>query len=444
MSDIAASSGQLHQQRFRLRVWIRTRLWAQVIAGMVLGIAAGSLLGPDLGLVDPIDAEWIGAWLALPGDLFLGLIAMVLIPLIMASIIQGLTGTEDTQVLKSVGVQFLVFVVLTTTAAALIGLTLADLLNPGVYVAPATPVYPDPATIPAPRAELPFAQAPAAISGLLPTNPSAAMLERDMLAVVIFALLIGLACTQARRERVQPILDLFGAMLTVSMIIVQWAMFIVPLAVFGLMAKLVIDVGFATLIGMSIYVVTVLAGLLVLLIVYLALIAAFGGIGPAAFIRAAFPTLLLAFSTSSSSAVMPMSIDTAIKRLGVPERIANLVVPLGATVNMAGTALYQTTAIVFLAQVAGLELSAGDLTMIIFTLVAASIGAPGTPGVSVAILTTVAASYGIPAAGMVMILGVDRILDMSRTFVNVAGDLTACALLRHAGGEPVVTGAQPS
>jgi Na+/H+-dicarboxylate symporter len=169
------------------------------------------------------------------------------------------------------------------------------------------------------------------------------------------------------------------------------------------------------------------------------------GIRPNAFLRTAGGTLLLAFSTSSSSAVMPMTIQTA-RRLGVPEATANLVVPLGATMNMAGTALYQSVAILFLAQLAGIELSLGQIAIITATLVASSIGAPGTPGVSIAILLSVAAGFGIPTAGMVIILGVDRLLDMSRTAVNVTGDLVASLVLsrkQQLRAEPKVE-AQPS
>ena len=205
-------------------------------------------------------------------------------------------------------------------------------------------------------------------------------------------------------------------------------MFLAPIAVFGLMAQLVMRVGLETVVAMSTYVGTVLLGLALLLGIYLTVAALVAGIGPATFIKKAGSTLLLAFSTSSSSAVMPMTIQAA-RRLGVSDATANLVVPLGATMNMAGTALYQSVAILFLAQMAGIELSLGEIAIITATLVASSIGAPGTPGVSIAILLSVAACFGIPTAGMVIILGVDRILDMSRTAVNVTGDLVASILL---------------
>lgn len=186
------------------------------------------------------------------------------------------------------------------------------------------------------------------------------------------------------------------------------------------------------MIGLSAYVGTVLLGLVLLFALYLVIAMLLGGTGPLQFLRIAGGTLLLAFSTSSSSAIMPMTIHTA-RRLGVPEAVANLVVPLGATMNMAGTALYQSVAILFLAQLAGIDLSLVQIAVITATLVASSIGAPGTPGVSIAILISVATGFGIPTEGMVIILGVDRLLDMSRTTVNVTGDLVASLALRKAG-----------
>ncbi|WP_417589147.1 dicarboxylate/amino acid:cation symporter [Pararhodobacter oceanensis] len=216
--------------------------------------------------------------------------------------------------------------------------------------------------------------------------------------------------------------------------IVKWAMFLAPFAVFGLMAQLVMRMGFETMIGISGYVGTVLLGLALLLAFYLLIAFVFARITPVRFVQAAGSNLLLAFSTSRSSAVMPVTIQSA-RQLGVPENIANLVVPLGATMNMAGTALYQAVAILFLAQLAGIEPTPIQIAVVVGTLVASSIGAPGTPGVSIAILVSVATNMGIPVEGMVIILGVDRLLDMCRTSVNVTGDLIAAVLLRSVGWE---------
>lgn len=425
---------QLSRQRFKLRIWITSRLWAQVLFGMVLGFALGLALSQTTGLIAPETAEIVGLWLALPGRIFLALIAMVLVPLIVSSIIGGLAGGGSGAELKAVGMRLGAFILATTVAAAGIGVALAQWLQPGAGLAGFAPALAQATNEPG----LPLTDEtatrslPDLIADILPTNPTASIVQGDMLAVVVFALLVGISVTQIERRRAAPFMALMDALLSISMNIVKWAMFLAPFAVFGLMAQLVMRIGFDTLLGISGYVGAVLAGLALLLVIYLAILALFAGIGPLSFVREAGGNLLLAFSTSSSSAVMPVTIQTT-RRFGVPENIANLVVPLGATMNMAGTALYQAVAILFLAQLAGIELSGAQIGVVVATLVASSIGAPGTPGVSIAILISVAASLNIPVEGMVIILGVDRLLDMCRTSVNVTGDIVAAVLLRRAG-----------
>lgn len=420
----------LGQQSAKMRSWISTRLWAQVMVGLVLGIVTGLVFGPETGLVSADTARWLGAWLALPGQLFLGLIAMVLVPLVFASIIGGLTGSGSGEALQRIGLRFAVFVVATTFAAAGIGIALATLFRPGAGLAGSIAVA-DPADIPeGDPAFFDLSMAPEIISGILPNNPTASIVQGDLMAIVVFALLIGVAATQVPRDKITPFLSVLDALLSICMTIVKWAMFLAPLAVFGMMAQLVMRIGLDMLIGVSAYVGTVLLGLLLLFLLYLVILAVFARTGPMAFFRQAGETLLLAFSTSSSTAVMPSTVQSA-RKLGVPRQVANLVAPLGATMNMAGTALYQSVAILFLAQMSGIDLNTGQIVLITVTLVASSIGAPGTPGVSIAILVSVAAGFGIPADGMVIVMGVDRLLDMSRTTVNVTGDLTASMLLRN-------------
>lgn len=443
MADITAQPRvHLQHQRFRLRAWIRTRLWAQVLAGMVLGFATGIVLGPDVGWLAPQTSEAVGRWLALPGQIFLGLIAMVLVPLIFTSIVGGLTNAGSGADLRAVGSRLAGFIIVTTVAAAWIGVALAQWFKPGAGMAGAfTSVAAGEAdALPEPSAS-PFdgARAPDIIAGILPTNPAAAITQGDMLAVVVLAILVGLACLQVDRDKIAPFVRLLDALLSIAMVIVKWAMFLAPFAVFGLMAQLVMRIGLETVAGMSAYVGTVLLGLAILLALYMLIVMLLARVSPVAFLRDAAGTLLLAFSTSSSSAIMPMTITTA-RIMGVPSSIANIVVPLGATMNMAGTALYQSIAIIFLAQMAGIELSLPQIALITGTLVASSIGAPGTPGVSIAILVSVAAGFGIPVEGMVIILGVDRLLDMSRTAVNVTGDLVACVTLRGTLDAPEAVG----
>lgn len=417
----------LYHQRTKLRAWVRSRLWAQVIMAMVLGVGVGLALGPSAGWVSAANAKLIGAWLAVPGQLFLGLIAIVLIPLVFASIIIGLAATPSNQAMRIIGVRLGSFILLTTTVAALIGVALAQLFKPGIGLELAVP---EAAAVPADAHTLNMSRLPDMLTGVLPTNPAASVLQGDLLAIVILALLTGIAASQMRTEKVAPLLALLEAILSLSMTIVKWAMLLTPLAVFGLMAQLMMQIGVESLLSVLTYVGTVMLGLGLLFAIYLIVLKLFAGLGIRAFMGAAGQNLLLAFSTSSSSAVMPSTIQT-VRRLQVPDDIANLVIPVGATMNMAGTALYQSIAIVFLGQIAGIELGLGETALVIGTLVASSIGAPGTPGVSIAILASVAAGFGIPPGGLVIILGVDRLLDMSRTVVNVTGDVTAAVLLRN-------------
>jgi Na+/H+-dicarboxylate symporter len=428
-----ASVQSIHvvEQRYKLRVWIRTRLWAQVMLAIVAGFGTGIALSPDAGWLAAPTAEIVAAWMALPGQLSLGLIAMVLVPLIFGSIVGGLTGAPSGTDLRRIGLRLAGFVLATTFAAAWIGALLANWLMPGTAIAGLARPAPAP---PPDAAAFDPTRAPDVIAGILPTNPTASIVQGDLMAVVVLAVLVGLAAIQVNRDKVAPFLAVLDALLAIAMTIVKWAMFLAPLAVFGLMAQLVMRAGLETVIGMSRYVATVLLGLLLLLAIYLAIVALLARHSPLDFLRKAGGNMLLAFSTSSSSAVMPMTIATA-RGLGVSASTANLVVPLGATMNMAGTALYQTVAILFLAQISGVKLTALQTTLIVGTLVASSIGAPGTPGVSIAILASVAAGFGIPVEGMVIILGVDRLLDMSRTAVNVTGDLVASLLLDAPGDE---------
>lgn len=225
------------------------------------------------------------------------------------------------------------------------------------------------------------------------------------------------------------------------MTVVRWAMVLAPIAVFGLMARLTSQIGFEALLGMSFYVGTVLLGLALMLLLYLVLLRGLAGQSALGFLRATRELLLLAFSTSSSAAVMPLSIKTAEESLGVRPSIAQFVIPLGATINMNGTALYQGIAAMFLAQVYGIDIGLAGMALVVAMAVGAAVGSPGTPGVGIVILAMVLGSVGIPAEGVALIMGVDRILDMSRTAVNVAGDVVAARLMNRwirDGGEKAV------
>lgn len=409
------------------------RLWLKVLIGMVLGIITGVIIGPSVGLIEPAIATLIGDWLAFPGKLFLALIQMIVIPLIFASIIRGLAATEDLEQLRSMGLRVVLFFVATTALAIIIGLAVASVIKPGTYIdsqllqtnMSIAPVVVEQAS----SQEINVSELPQKVVSLLPSNPLNSMVESNMLQVVIFAMVVGVALVMMPPVQAKPMLDLLGSLQEVCMTVVGWAMVLAPIAVFGLLAQLTAKLGMDALLGMAIYVGTVLLALLLLLISYLMMIFFIAREHPFKFIRSIRDVMLLAFSTSSSAAVMPLSIKTAEEKLNVRPSVSQFVIPLGATINMNGTALYQGVAALFLAQVFGIEIGLSGMVLIILTSVGASIGAPATPGVGIVILAMVLNSVGIPPAGIALIMGVDRILDMSRTAINVTGDLVAAKLM---------------
>ena len=417
----------LRFQSYRLAALIRGRLWLQVLIGMALGIATGIVLGPSVGWLHPETSATAGTWLALPGQLFLASLQMIVIPLVVASVARGIAASESLDQLRSVGLLVVAFFVLTTVVAAALGIGIANVIEPGAFLdASALKEGAVGGAVPEPMERVGFAGIPSVLVALVPQNPLASMVEREMLQVVFFSVVIGIALISIAAEQSKPLLELLGSVQAVCITVVRWAMLIAPIAVFGLMAQLTTKIGIGALLGMSVYVLTVLLGLALLLLMYLGIVWQVTRLGPVSFLASVRELLLLAFSTSSSAAVMPVSIKTAEDELGVRPSIAQFVIPLGATINMNGTALYQAVATVFLAQLFGIDLTFGQQALVVTIAVASAIGAPATPGVGIVILATLLNAVGVPLAGIALILGVDRLLDMSRTAINVAGDLVAC------------------
>lgn len=412
--------------------FVRARLWLQVLIAMFLGVAAGVAMGPGTGWVEPATAHTATNWLALPGHMFLALIQMIVIPLVVASIVLGMAAGGGVAELRRTGVRVVMFFVLTTVAAVVIGAAVALMIRPGDYVDRkliASVTESAPAAAVEERRALKLGDLPARIVELVPSNPLRAGIEQNMMQVVLFAALLGIALMTLSKDNARPLLDLLRAVQAVAMVVVHWAMYLVPLAVFGLLAQITTRLGLDALLGMGVYVFTVLLGLAGVVAMYLLIYSVKRRESPLVFLRASSEALLLAFSTSSSAAVMPVSLRTAEDKLGISPSLAQFVIPLGVTINMAGTALYQVVATLFLAQVFGVDVGLGQLLLIVVMAVGASIGSPGTPGVGIVILAMILGSIGIPASGIALIIGVDRILDMCRTTVNVAGDLIACAVL---------------
>lgn len=429
---------------FRIQGLVRSQLWLQVLVGMFAGIATGLVIGPTGGLLAPDTALMLSNWLAIPGYLFLAIVQMIVIPLVLASIILGMTSTEDMQQLRKTGLRTGLFFLLTTLAAVMIGVAMALIIKPGLFL---TEVELPGSGLMVEAAAPSLADLPSRIIEIIPTNPLRASVEQNMLQVVVFAIFVGIALVTMAPKQARPLLDLLGAIQEVSMVVVRWAMYLVPFAVFGLMTQLTARMGLDALFGMGVYVLTVLAALILAFVLYMVIYLAIRRRSPLAFIQGTRDVLLLAFSTSSSAAVMPITIQTAEEKLGVRKAVSRFVIPLGTTINMAGTALYQVIATLFLAQVFQVDVGFTGLMLVVVLAVGASIGSPGTPGVGIVILAMMLGSVGIPPEGIALIIGVDRILDMCRTTLNVTGDLVAAAVIDQgtpAEDEAPGTGAEPA
>ncbi|SKB77906.1 dicarboxylate/amino acid:cation symporter [Maribacter arcticus] len=407
---------------------IKGRLWLKVIIGLVLGAGLGVLLNPSTGLVSEELSLGLANWLDLPGQIFMRLVQMIMIPLIFASIISGIVG-NTTENLKTFGWRLLLYFIFTTAISIIIGLLVTLIMKPGQYIFKLGG-FPNTSLEHSVSTETPILMEniPTTISNLIPNNPLESILMGEMLGVVIFTIIIGVAITQLHNETARPIIRFTEAIQKICMIVVSWAMILVPYAVFGLMAALLSRTGIDIFLGLGYYIVVVIIGLILLMIFYLVLVLLVLKKNPFKFLQAIREPQLLAFSTASSAAVMPISMKTADEKLGVSSNISDFVIPVGATINMDGTALFQCVTTIFMAQAYGIELSLINLILITFTVVAASIGTPAIPGGGVIILASVLQSTGIPIDGLIVIIGIDRILGMFRTAVNVTGDLTACMI----------------
>ena len=409
----------------KLQNFLQKRLWLKVIIAMLLGILVGLLLNPTTGLIAKDTGIILSEWIVLPGVIFLALVQMIVIPLIFASIIRGIAASENINQLKKSGVMIAFYFIGTTIVAILIGLSLAFLIQPAQYINSSSfgAVETNMETI------MPSMNIQDLVLGVIPTNVFSAMMNMQFLQIIVFAIIFGVALVNMNPTQSKPLLELFGSLQSVCITIVKWAMLLVPVAVFGFTARAITQFGFDVLLGMGVYILTVLIGLGIMMLFYLTIIFFTTGMSPTKYLSKIKNAQLLAFSTSSSAATMPYSMKTAEERLGIRSSIAQFIIPIGATINMDGTAMYQTIAVIFLAQVFGINLALTAIILIIITVVGSSIGAPGTPGVGIVILSAILASIGIPLAGIALLIGFDRILDMFRTTINVTGDLTAAVVI---------------
>lgn len=422
-----------------LRRLMRQRLWLQVLVGMVLGTGLGLALNPETGWVSAPLAQGIGEWLALPGRLFLAFIQMIVVPLILASIIRGIAAATDIQQLRSTGIGLAVYFLATTAAAAVLGILIGLTVRPGDYVdrtaidtqAVELPAETREAIADAPQEETGLADIPEQITKVLPTNPMSSIVEGEMLQIVIFSIVVGIGLLSVPVSSAKPLLELLGSIQQICMAVVGVVMTFAPIAVFGLLAQAMIRAGADVLTGLGAYAAVVVVAMAVLFLFYLVIAVVLGNRSPGPFLSAIREPLLLGFSTNSSAATMPVTVKTAEERLFVRPSLSQFVVPLGATINMGGTALYQGLATIFMAQLFQIDLPLGVLIALVVTAVGASIGTPAVPGVGIIVLASVLSSAGIPITGLTLIIGLDSILERFRTSLNVTGDLVACVVMER-------------
>ncbi|EMK07222.1 transporter, dicarboxylate/amino acid:cation Na+/H+ symporter family protein [Leptospira kirschneri str. MMD1493] len=406
---------------------MKEKLWLKIFVGMLAGILTGVLLGSDLSLVDRNTTQLVTSWLIIPGFIFINLLQMIMIPLIFSSIILGICSAENLENIKKLGIRTLIYFVFTTFIAVIIGITLALWLKPGKSAIQIQTILSS--KVPAP-VEIPsLDKYPELLMSFFPKNPFLSITQGEMLNVIVFSILLGIAILSVSKDLSKPILEILNSVFQISMKIVHWAMVLTPFAVFGLMTKAISSIGIELLVTLGAYMSVVLLGLFLIIVVYSIVLIFLARRNPIDFFTKIAGLQLLAFSTSSSAAVMPVSIQTATENLGIRKNIAEFIIPVGATINMDGTALYQSVATIFLAQYFGIELAPTQLVFILFATVGASIGTPSTPGVGIVILATILSGLGIPTEGIGIILGVDRFLDMCRTAINVTGDITASCVM---------------
>lgn len=409
-----------------------TKISIGLMAGVVVGIGV-NLTAWEFGanVVAAIENFGIG-WIRL--------ITMVVIPLVVASLVVGAASLGDLRSVGRVGGKTVAYYLITTSVAVSIGLILSNVIKPGSGLSEASRegLLAEYGGEAAGRIDL-AQQAPGIVELLLnmiPRNPISAAANTEMLPLILFSILFGIAATTIREDRRKAVLGFFEGVNDISMQLIRWIMVLAPYAVFVLIAGVTARFGFEILQSLLWYAGTVALGLLLHAFVTFSLILKFlARLSPLEFFRRIRAAQLLGFSTSSSSATLPVTIQIAEENLGVSKKIASFVLPLGATVNMDGTALYQGVAVMFIAQVFGIELSLFAQLTVVLTATLASIGAAGVPSAGIITLTIVLVQAGVPETGIALILGVDRILDMLRTSVNITGDLTGTVLIAQTEGE---------
>ena len=414
---------------------LHTKILIGLLVGAVLGITANVVLGGDAPLVEGINKYVAGP----AGQIFLRLLFMIVIPLVFSSIALGVAGLGDLKRVGRVGGKALVYFFASTALAATLGLFIVSFARPGERIAPEV------------RAQLMETYATDASSkveaaatsefgiqtlvNIVPRNPFKSAVDLDLLGIIFFGIIFGAALTMIAADRAKPMLAVLQAINDAVIKIVEMAMRLAPYGVAALIFGVTSRFGFDVLRLLGWYVAVVLGALFIHVAVNISLIIRFlVGMSPLVFFGRVRSALLTAFSTSSSSATLPTALATAEDNLGIPPQIAGFVLPLGSTMCMNGTALFEGITVITLAQAFGVELGLGQMVAVMVMSVITAVGAAGVPGGSIPLLVGVLTMFGVPAEGIAIVLGVDRILDMSRTTVNVCGDLSATAWVAKTEG----------
>ena len=397
---------------------------------ILIGLFLGALAGLAIAHLEPGSLRdiWIGGLLDLIGGIFINSIRMLVVPMVFVSLFCGVTNLGDVTRLGRIGVKTMVFYLITTALAISLALTLASLINPGQGLM-LTELNKHEPTIGVRQPVIKILQ------NIIPRNPLAAMVEGDMLQIIFLALLSGISATLVG-AKAKPLVEFFVAADAVIMKMVLLLMNIAPFGVFALIAQTFASVGFSAMLPLLKYTITVIAALFLhLTLVYMSALKFIGRLSPIQFFRNFLPAMSVAFSTASSNSTLPITIETVEERCGVNESIASFTLPLGATINMDGTAIMQGVAVVFIAQIYGIPLPLGAFLTVILTATMASIGTAGVPGVGLITLSMVLESVNLPVEGIALIIGVDRLLDMTRTVVNITGDAVCTLLIARTEGE---------
>lgn len=402
---------------------LTSKIFIALICGMILGIVMHYFV-PKSHIKDDIIIDGI---FYLLGQMFIRAMQMLVVPLVFFSIADGCRNMGDTKTLGKVGIRIVLFYLLTTALAIIIALSLASIINPGKGMN---------MELGSNEFKMDTGEKTSmkdTLLNMIPTNPIEALAKGDMLQIIIFAVIVGLLIA-GMEDRMETLGNIITEMNDLMMSMTMAVMKLAPIGVFFLIARTFSNLGYDVILSMLSYMITVILGLAFqLLIVYMLLLTIFVKVNPFSFLKKYFPVMTFAFSTASSNATVPLNIQT-LEDIGVDKKISSFTIPLGATINMDGTAIMQGVAVVFIANAYGIDLTLNNYLTVILTATIASVGTAGIPSVGLVTLSMVLSSVGLPVEGIAMIMGIDRILDMARTAINTTGDASGTIIVANSVG----------